>query len=72
MTKENTTNNSSNESSLTSSYPPPKNVKKIPKGDKGFALVKKAFGKGLKENVKDFQSWFEEESKNNSSENGRE
>lgn len=54
--------NSSSNPSLTSSYPPPKNAKKIQKGDKGYSLVKKAFKKGLTEKkVKDFDSWKEED-----------
>lgn len=50
--------NNSSDPSLTSSYAPPKNAKKIPKGDKGFSMVKKAMDKGLSEKkVKDFESW---------------
>ena len=49
--------NNSSDPSLTSSYAAPKNAKKIQKGDKGYALVKKAF-KGISEkSVKDFDSW---------------
>jgi len=41
--------NNSSDPSLTSSYAAPKNAKKIPKGDKGFSMVKKALDKGLTE-----------------------
>lgn len=49
--------NSSSDPALTSSYAPPKNVKKIQKGDKGYALVKKAFRSVSEKSVKDFESW---------------
>lgn len=53
--------------SLTSSYSPPKNVKKIPKGDKGFSMVKKALNKGLSEKrIKGFESWCSENFSKNS------
>ncbi len=52
--------NNSSDPSLTSSYAAPKNAKKIPKGDKGFSMVKKALDKGITEKkVKDFDSWSE-------------
>jgi hypothetical protein len=59
--------NNSSDPSLTSSYAPPKNAKKIPKGDKGFSMVKKAMDKGLSEKkVKDFESWSYSENEKNS------
>lgn len=58
--------NNSSDPSLTSSYAAPKNAKKIPKGDKGFSMVKKAMVKGISEKkVKDFQSWSDSENSKN-------
>ena len=54
MTKTNTRKNSSTKSAETSSYVPPKSPIKIPKGDKGFAQVKKAFKPAFEENENKF------------------
>lgn len=71
MKKESTQNSSFNEEALTSSYPPPKTARKIQKGDKVNAFVKKAFKKSLRENVMTFETWLSGHGKNNISEDGR-
>lgn len=43
----------------TSSYTPPKTIRKIQKGDKGYAFVKKAFDKTFEKSIMDFSEWRE-------------
>lgn len=54
MTKVNTTKKSSTKSAYTSNYKPPTSPIKIPKGDKGFAAVKKAFKPAFEDNENKF------------------
>lgn len=58
--------NNSSDPSLTSSYAAPKNAKKIQKGDKGYALVKKSFKNVLGEKkVQGFSEWQDSKNKKN-------
>jgi hypothetical protein len=54
-------NSSKNKSAETSSYPPPKTIRKIQKGDKGYAFVKKAFSKTFENQILNFQDWMKKE-----------
>ena len=63
MTKINTTNSFSNKSAETSSYPPPKTIRKIQKGDKGYAFVKKAFSKTFENAILKFSDWVKKDKK---------
>jgi hypothetical protein len=54
-------NNSSHKSEETSSYPPPKNIRKIQKGDKGYAFVKKAFSKTFENTIMKFSDWLKKD-----------
>lgn len=56
--------NSSAKSAETSSYPAPKNIVKIQKGDKGYAFVKKAFSKTFEKTIMKFNDWVKKDSKN--------
>ena len=50
----------------TSSYTPPKTIRKIQKGDKGYALVKKAFDKAFEgDTIMNFSDWTKKENKEN-------
>lgn len=55
--------NSSDKSSETSSYVPPKSPVKIPKGDKGYAFVKKAFSKTFEKTIMKFKDFMDETKK---------
>ena len=53
----------------TSSYTPPKSIRKIQKGDKGYALVKKAFDKTFEgDTIMNFSDWTKKENKGNAEE----
>jgi hypothetical protein len=57
--------NSSDKSAETDSYPPPRTIRKIQKGDKGYAFVKKAFSKTFGSTIMKFSDWVKKiENKN--------